>query len=25
MRYSGHWMKIASTLGHSTHQNYHSQ
>jgi hypothetical protein len=25
MRYSGHWMKIISTLGHFTQQNYHSK
>jgi hypothetical protein len=25
VKYSGHWMKITSTLGHSTHQNYHSK
>jgi hypothetical protein len=25
VRSSGHWMKITSTLGYSTQQNYHSK
>jgi hypothetical protein len=25
VRCSGHWMKITSTLGYSTQQNYHSK